>query len=156
MDGTRKGRRPGFTPSSNQLIVQTRRAVFCTFLLLDAAALGFAVAVLYLRYTPTPLYDNAVIASVFLPVVTVSVDGLWVAALWLLDLYYPVTFLSKPVGELASLVILTVLHLATALYLYGDLSHTPFSVEPEDKVLSQQRSFSITALILVLSLLRRL
>lgn len=30
----------------------------------------------------------------------------------LLDLYYPVTFLSKPVGELSSLIILIVLHLS--------------------------------------------
>ena len=42
---------------------------------------------------------------------------------------------------------------ATALYLYVDLSHTPFSVKPQDDTSLQQRSFSITALILVLFML---
>jgi len=52
------------------------------FLLLDAAALGFAAAVLHLRYTPAPLYGSGdVVTSVLLPVVTAAVDGLWVAAL---------------------------------------------------------------------------
>jgi len=155
MDGTpRKGSGPESTlSSSNQLIIQTRRAVFAIFLLLDAAALSFAAAVFHLRYTPAPLYSpDHVVASALLPVITTTVDGLWVAALWLLDLYYPVTFLSKPVGELASFVILIVLHLTTALYLYVDLDHTPFSVEPKD-IFFQQRNFSITALMLVLFLL---
>ena len=102
-DSARKGREPRFTlSSSNQLIVQTRRAVFgenlllssCLipyrislhfkgiFLLLDAAALGFAAAVLHLRYAPAPLYESDdVVTTALLPVVTAAVDGLWVAAL---------------------------------------------------------------------------
>jgi hypothetical protein len=53
-----------------------------TFLLLDAAALGFAAAILYLRYAPAPLYESDdVVTSALLPVVTAAVDGLWVAAL---------------------------------------------------------------------------
>ena len=52
------------------------------FLLLDAAALGFAAAVLHLRYAPAPLYESDdVVTSALLPVVTAAVDGLWVAAL---------------------------------------------------------------------------
>jgi hypothetical protein len=100
MDSTPKGREPRFTlSSSNQLIVQARRAVFggnlllstllsdltspqVLFLLLDTVALGFAAAVLHLRYAPAPLYESDdVVTSVLLPVITAAVDGLWVAAL---------------------------------------------------------------------------
>jgi len=52
------------------------------FLLLDAAALGFAAAVLHLRYEPAPLYESDdVTTSALLPVITATVDGLWVAVL---------------------------------------------------------------------------
>jgi hypothetical protein len=57
------------------------------FLLLDAAALSFAAAVFHLRYTPAPLYSpDHVVASALLPVITTTVDGLWVAALCVFDL----------------------------------------------------------------------
>lgn len=104
MDDPRKGREPGFTlSSSKQLVVQTRRAIFGRFLLLkfhksaaysnltpplgiflvlDAAALGFAAATLHLRNKPAPLYEsNDVVTSTLLPVVVTAIDGLWVAAL---------------------------------------------------------------------------
>jgi len=137
--------KPGFTtpyafPRKYSTLTKPRWICFALFLFFAIPAVGLAIDN-YQRTTrngppglgdPPPIPDIVVVWR-NVPIIELSLTSTAVTLPWLLDIWYPLTFMSKPIGEVGYFLIVLAIHV-------GTIGFTVNTLPPIVEWLSRQNS----------------